>query len=405
MQVQISRGTAHGRVAAPPSKSAAHRMLLCAGLSRSQSVIRGITRSEDMLATIDCLSALGAAIDRDGDAVYVRGCVPEGTDARTLPCRESGSTLRFLIPLALLREGKTTFTGSRTLFSRPLSVYDSLCRGRGLPFDLRETSLTVRGKLTGGAFGVPGDVSSQFVSGLLFALPLLPGDSQLCVFPPVESRPYIDMTLDAIRRFGIEVLETSPNVFTIKGDQSYRGGEYSVEGDWSNAAFFDALNVLGGDVDVTGLREDSLQGDKVYREYFSALDSGHPVLDLSDCPDLGPVCMALAAAKHGATFHGVRRLRIKESDRCDAMAQELLKCGVICAVGDDTMEVPGGMLQKSDTPLSGHNDHRIVMALSVLLTAVGGAIDGAAAVRKSFPDFFDRLSSLGIEVHSNGMDS
>ncbi len=402
---KIIKGTARGTAAAPPSKSAAHRMLLCAGFSRGESAIRGISDNEDVCATVDCLTALGAEIERAGDTLRTRGCVPEGADPITLPCRECGSTLRFLIPPALLRTGETHFIGSPTLFARPLIVYDALCRERGLTFDLHETSLTVRGRLECGAFTVPGNVSSQFVSGLLFALPMVKGESRLCVTPPVESRPYIDMTLETIRRFGIDVREAQENVFVIPGGQTYRSGDYTVEGDWSNAAFLDALNLFGGSVTVTGLRTDSLQGDKVYRDYFAALDAGHPVLDLSDCPDLGPVCMAVAAAKHGATFHGTRRLRIKESDRCDAMARELIKCGVTCDIGDDTMEIPGGMLHAPDVPLYGHNDHRIVMALSVLLTLIGGSIEGAEAVRKSFPDFFKRLSLLGIEVQKNGMDS
>ena len=403
MTAVIAPSKAHGTAAAPPSKSMAHRMLLCAGLCPGESTVRGVADSEDTLATIDCLRALGAQVEKTDGIVRVRG-IRDASEHAVLPCRECGSTLRFFVPVALLRDAPVTLTGSRTLLARPLSVYARICREQGLSFDLGADALTVRGKLRAGRFSVPGDVSSQFVSGLLFALPLLDADSVIDILPPVQSEPYIRMTLQALGAFGVSARMEGTRI-TVPGGQAYMPRDAEVEGDWSNAAFPDALQVLGGNVRVTGLRDDSLQGDKVYREYFALLDAGAPTLDLSDCPDLGPVCMALAAAKHGAHFTGTRRLRLKESDRCACMAAELAKFGVRCEVGEDDMTVCASPLQTPAEPLSGHNDHRIVMALSLLLSVTGGRIEGAEAVRKSWPEYFTVLRSLGIEVDFDGMDT
>lgn len=403
MTAIIRPSTARGTVQAPPSKSMAHRLLLCAGLSQRESIIRGVADSEDVLATIDCLRALGAAVEKDGDTVRVRG-IRGAVENAVLPCRECGSTLRFFVPVALLGDTPVTLTGSRTLLSRPLSVYENICREQGLSFDLCPDSLTVCGNLRAGEFTVPGNISSQFISGLLFALPLLEGDSVIDILPPVESEPYIRMTLQALETFGVSA-QMQGNRITVKGGQSYDPCDVQVEGDWSNAAFLEAFNVFDGSVQVTGLREDSLQGDKAFRRFFNLLSAGTPTIDLSDCPDLGPVCMAVAAAKHGARFTGTRRLRIKESDRCACMAAELAQFGIQCNVGADEMTVFASPLQIPSEKLDGHNDHRIVMALSILLTLTGGSIAGTEAVCKSYPDYFSVLQSLGIEVDFDGMDS
>ena len=241
-------------------------------------------------------------------------------------------------------------------------------------------------------------MSSQFISGLFFALPLLNGDSTLCVTPPAESRPYLDLTLDILRQFGIRITETERNCFFIPGNQRYRAMEGTVEGDWSNAAALYAFCFSGGDVTVTGLREDSVQGDRVCTALFRKLWETSPVLDLSDCPDLGPVLFAAAALCRGAHFTGIRRLRLKESDRVSAMAEELAKFGITMKTGENEADVLSGTLRKPTEPLNTHNDHRIVMALAVLASAVGGEITGAEAVRKSYPGYFDALRSLGADI-------
>lgn len=398
MRISIEKCIPAGTVAAPPSKSMAHRLLICSGLSEGRSVIRGIAPSEDVLATLDCLQALGAAYTYAGDTVTVDGIgTPRGA-AEPLRCRESGSTLRFFLPLCMLGDGAATLCGSETLLQRPLGVYRDLCARQGIAFDNDGTRIAVSGRLTAGDYTLPGDVSSQFVTGLLFALPLLEGDSRIVITPPVESLSYVRMTVDALRTFGIDVCWENPHTLAVKGGQRYQPRDVAVEGDYSNAAFFAALGSLGAAVTVAGLNPDSLQGDRVCAHLLSQLERGVPQIDLSDCPDLGPILMAVAAAKQGAVFTGTRRLKIKESDRGAAMAQELRKFGVSVEVEENRITVTPAAFHSPDGVLWGHNDHRIVMSLCVLLTLVGGTIDGAEAVRKSMPDFFDVLERLGVVI-------
>ena len=393
MTLTIHPSALSGAVAAPPSKSMAHRLLLCAGMTIGETTVHGVVPSEDVLATVDCLRALGVRCDlRDGDAAvsgYTLHCGAEGT---VLPCRESGSMLRFFLPLCLFGP-PITLTGSRRLLARPLDVYAALCEKKGIRFEKAADAVTVEGVLTPGEFRLPGDVSSQFVSGLLFALPGLPGDSVIRLRPPVESRSYIDMTMAALRRFGVETRWTDRETVAVPGRQYFQHvPEVTVEGDWSNAAPFLALGVP-----VTGLDDGSLQGDKVCSEYFRLLDAGRPALDVADCPDLAPLLMAYAAMRSGAVLSGTRRLRWKESDRGWAMREELAKFGVPTEIGENTISVGCGLRAPKET-LDGHGDHRIVMALSVLCATVGGTIKGAEAVGKSFPDFFERLAALGVRI-------
>ncbi len=399
MRVKIEKGRAAGEVKAPPSKSMAHRMLISAAMCDGVSTVRGVSSCEDVLATVDCLVALGIKIERDGDDIRVFGksfadLCPSGT----LECRESGSTLRFFIPIALLSGKTVMFRGAAGLMSRPLGVYEELCREHGLTFLSDEQTITVKGPLRGGEFSVVGNISSQFISGLLFALPCAEGDSTIRITPPIESRSYIDLTLEALKMFGISAFWKDENTIFIPGGQKPSACDVTVEGDYSGAAFIDALNMLGGDVKLSGLREDSLQGDKIYKKYFEMLSDGVPTIHIGDCPDLGPILFALAAAKSGGVFDGTRRLKIKESDRAESMASELKKFGVCVKVLDDTVVVYPAEFHAPKELLFGHGDHRIVMALSVLLTLVGGEIDGADAVKKSYPEFFGHLSELGIKV-------
>ena len=381
MIAHIRPSRAAGVVSAPPSKSMAHRLLIAAGLAGDESLVSGIDWSEDLLATRDCLHAL-----RSGE---------------TLCCRESGSTLRFFIPLALLGAEPITFIGSERLMSRPLGVYEELCRAQGLRFEKNGRELTVCGPLRPGRFELPGDVSSQFITGLLFALPQLPGESVIALRPPVESRSYIELTLAALNIFGVEARWEDEFTLRVPGSQKYRPCAVAVEGDWSNAAFLSAFNLLGGAVTVEGLDEGSLQGDMVYIKHYPALETGFAEISLADCPDLGPVLFAMAAEKQGAHFTACRRLRIKESDRAEAMAAELRKFGADISVGEDEVWIRPAALRPPAEMLCGHNDHRIVMALSLLLTKYGGSICEAEAVRKSYPGFFEDIRKLGIEVEQD----
>ena len=461
MRVTIKPSTPHGSVCAPPSKSMAHRMLICAGLAHKSepSLIFGLEDSQDILATIDCLNILGAGINRQNDCAAIYG-IDTGAICENdeLPCRECGSTLRFFVPLCLLSDKPLTLTGSPTLMSRPMDVYRAICQQQGLLFFQDEQGIHVQGPLHAGTFTIPGNISSQFISGLLFALPLLDDNSTINVVPPVESRPYINMTIEALSLFGVRVNWENNTTLHIPGNQRYQNITAHVEGDYSNAAFLEALNYVGKQhaegigaapsaapaadtahdelpvattaveaaaaaaratvaaaaaaaaadsdptaapaVRVTGLRANSLQGDRTYQELFPALAAGAPTISLADCPDLGPVLMAVAAANNGATFTNCKRLAIKESNRGQAMAQELAKFGAAVTVSDDTdiIVVQPEALRAPSLPLDGHNDHRIVMALATLACAVGGTITGAQAVNKSFPDYFERLTQLGVDL-------
>ena len=409
MKIRINKGRACGKVDAPPSKSMAHRLLICAGLADGISEIEGIADSQDVLATTDCLKALGAEVERvtaeDADADAEGVLRIKGTDVRhrtapvKLKCRESGSTLRFFVPLCLASEAEAQLCGSGRLMERPMVVYENICRERGLTFCSSDEGLHVGGPLEAGDFKVPGNISSQFISGLLFVMPLLNGESRLEIIPPVESRSYIEMTLSALRTFGIRWDRPDENTIVIQGNQRYCPRRAKVEGDYSNAAFFQALDMLGGDVQVGNLDADSLQGDRVCSEMLDRLKSGRPELDISDCPDLGPILFAAAAADgRGAVFTGTKRLKIKESDRGSVMAQVLEKFGVEVIMEENRMEIGAGGIKVPEEPLYGFNDHRIVMAEAVLLCLTGGIIEGAEAVSKSFPDFFEKLRDLGIEV-------
>ena len=402
MVVEVKKGKAIGQIDAPASKSMAHRSLICGALSK-KSVIKGVAFSEDIKATIGCLQALGAEVEINGDTVIIGGLLQnEKRIENPLFCNESGSTLRFLLPLCLLKDEAICLTGSKRLFERSLSVYEDICKSQGIQYLKGDDRVAVKGKLQSGVYEVRGDISSQFISGLLFSLPLLDGDSIIKITGKFESASYVGLTLKALGDFGIRVTRMDANSFMVYGNQSYFGRELTVEGDYSNSAFFEAFNLFDGNVFVNGLLEDSLQGDKIYREYFNILEkSPETPIDLTDCPDLGPILFAVAAALNGGTFVGTERLRIKESDRITAMKEELFKFGVGLRECDNCVEIENCELLEPKAVLSGHNDHRIVMALSILCSLKGGKIAGAEAVKKSLPDFFKLISSLGIEVLSD----
>lgn len=399
MNVTVNKGKAHGSIIAPPSKSVAHRMLICGGLANAKSTITGINNSEDVQATLDCLAAIGVQYKHTGDVLEITGReVKKDKKIQEFYCRESGSTLRFFIPLALLTGKRSIFYGTPSLLARPLSVYQTICKEQELTFVKEKERIILEGPLRAGNFKVQGNISSQFISGLLFALPVLKKDSQISITQPIESHSYIDLTLNVMKRFGMRIEWKNERTLYIPGGQKYSPVVDSVEGDYSNAAFFSALNVLGGDVSIGGLDPNSMQGDRIYSKYFEMIKRGTPSINISDCPDLGPILLALAAANNGGIFTGTRRLRLKESDRSEAMAQELRKFGAIVSVNEDDIIVFPKEFHRPTEVLRGHNDHRIVMALSVLCTACGGEIEGAEAVNKSFPDFFEKLSSVGIDV-------
>ena len=398
MNVRIFPSTASGTVSAPTSKSMAHRALICAALAQGESRISGVCDCEDVRATLDCLQALGAACQKQNDTVIVNGTDFSKSSSATLFCRESGSTMRFMLPLCLLSQNEMTLTGAASLLSRPMTPYQTLCREHGLYFAQTNEGITVKGPLRAGEYTLAGDVSSQFISGMLFALTQTEGNSILHILPPFESRSYVLLTMQALAEFGADLAWLDDETVLVRGKTPMTAKQYTVEGDYSGAAFLSALNVLGGSVTVEGLNPASLQGDRVYLEHFESLQKGNATISLADCPDLAPILFALAARGEGARFTDTRRLAIKESDRARAMAAELCKFGALVDVRENEVIIKRGTFHAPTESLSAHNDHRIVMSLAVLATLTGGVIEGAEAVAKSFPDFFERIATVGIQI-------
>lgn len=396
MKAVIEISKAMGTVSAPPSKSIAHRALICAALSEKGKV-NHVDYSEDITATLNCLEALGADVEREKDFVKIGGLDPFNAESTTLFCNESGSTIRFMLPLCLLSGKEMKLTGKERLMARPMNVYRELFADKDIYFTEENGVITVKGRLEAGEYTLQGNVSSQFISGLLFALPLLEKDSKITVTGKFESISYVDITADVLNFFGAEI-KREENLIFIKGGWIPSMKEYYVEGDMSNAAFLDAFNSIGGEVEISNLNENSLQGDRAYKNIFAGLKKGIKTFDLSDCPDLAPVAFAMAAVCGGAVFTGTKRLRIKESDRGLAMKTELKKFGIETVINENSIEILKGELKKPAEVLNGHNDHRIVMALTLLCTLTGGEIEGAEAVNKSFPDFFDRISGLNVRL-------
>lgn len=409
-----------GVLAAPPSKSMAHRAVLCAALADGESRLTGLAHSQDIDATLAAAAALGAQVEAGESWARIAGAAPLQAPAAPVDCCESGSTLRFLIPLAALTGRPVAFTGRGRLMQRPQSVYQELFASQGLRFEQEGDTLTVAGPLRPGCFSLAGDVSSQFISGLLFALPLLDGDSRLRLKPPVESRSYIEMTRASQSRFGVSSAWLDEYTLAVPGGQAYRPRDMAIEGDWSQVAFPAALGVLAGDVTVTGLEPGTLQGDAVILDILrrcggraEAVPGGvrfqksalHGTkIDLADCPDLGPILMALGLLCEGETvIANAGRLRLKESDRIAAMEQELRKLGGQIESDGGTVTIRRSVLHAPAGPLWGHNDHRVVMSLTVLAAAAGlpVQIDGAEAVAKSWPGFFAAVRQLGVEVQTD----
>lgn len=403
-----------GEVTAISSKSDAHRLLIASALSDRQTFIRCNARSADITATVNCLNSLGADIKFVDGGISVKP-IKEKRKSAVLDCNESGSTIRFLLPVAASLGTNTEFTGGGRLPERPLSPLREQMEAHGVVFSpINVFPVKINGKMISGEFTIKGNISSQFITGLLFALPLLNGNSIINVIPPVESRPYIDMTLNTLKKFGITVTEKS-NSFFIPGGQKYASpGTVESEGDWSNSAFFLTAGAVSGRVTVTGLDVSSVQGDKQILAILKEMGAEITVeqgsitvkkgdlhginIDARNIPDLVPIIsVAAAAANDGETvITGAERLKIKESDRLTAVYESLKALGVDISKTDDglvinkTGIVGGGAV-------SGYNDHRMVMALSVLSAVSSGDIilRGAEAVNKSYPNFFEDFSSLG----------
>lgn len=400
MKVKILPSKMSGGVSAPPSKSFAHRYLIGSVLSRGKCVIKNIADSDDISATLSCIEQLGGSVTKDGNIVTVIPTNEKQIENAVFDCKESGSTLRFFIPVVLATGAKNcTFFGSERLLARGIKEYEKLFENSDVIIKSDEKAIEVSGTLSEGNYEISGEVSSQYTTGMLFALSVLNGKSTLKITGNAESRAYVDMTIKVLNDFGADITETEKNFFEINGKGRLSPGEFTVEGDWSNAAFLIALSRLLGTISVSGLNENSVQGDRFSIVAFDALDGENAEIDLKDCPDLAPILFSYAAYKNGGRFTNTRRLRVKESDRANVMAEELKKFGANVKVYENSVEIEKTQLKPPIVPLCGHNDHRIVMALSVLAAVFGAEIDGAEAINKSYPDFFRVIKKAGVNVY------
>ena len=384
MDIRITPQKLSGVVTPPASKSMAHRAVLAMALAGGAGTLSNLSDSQDIQATKRCVAALKAPRS-DGELPF-------------LDCGESGSTLRFLIPIALAVAGGGVFTGHGRLMARPQQPYFDIFKEKGIFYEQKDGVLTVQGTLTPGVYRLPGNVSSQFVTGLLYALPLLPGDSTIEITTPLESSGYVDMTLNMLKKFGISVENRNYESFRVPGNQAYQARNIVVEADWSQAGFWYAANFLDNHVSIQGLNADSTQGDRVMASLYRKLAKpGDVDIDVSGCPDLLPPLAVMAAVRNGTThFINAARLRIKESDRLATTAALLNRLGSSAEDGPDSLTVRG-IPSFSGGTVDGANDHRIVMAAAIAATRADAPLTilGAEAVNKSYPSFWDDYKRLG----------
>lgn len=418
MQTIFSPAQLSGTVAAPASKSEAHRLLICAGLTEGETVLSGFMPSGDTEATVRCIRAMGASVREDGDRLIVTGAVMHGS--RPLyDCGESGSTLRFFVPLSLALTGGGVFRMRGQLSRRPMDIYRDLFVPQGVDWIMREgadgtAELIVHGSLPNGDYVLPGNVSSQFVSGLLFALPLLEEASTLRVLPPIESSAYITMTVKAIRESGVVLEETSHAAWQIPGKQRYRAKSGTIHGDWSQAAVLLCMGALGGDVTVTGIDRASVQGDRAIVEVLRRLGANveedeHSVrvhggtlhgaaMDMRDTPDIAPIAALVCQLAEGeSVLGGCSRLRLKESDRLKTTVRMLKQLGGNARISGERLIIQGVPKLKGGVTLDPANDHRMVMLASAAALAASApvTVKDTEALTKSWPDYLSVYRALG----------
>lgn len=423
--VKIMPAQLNGSIAIPPSKSLSHRALIAAGLSCNNSTIKNIMHSEDIDATCEVIKNLNVDIQMHNDTAYIK---PQGKLTllkHSIDCRESGSTLRFFIPILLTLGKRVVFQGKGRLVDRPLDTYYDIFSSQGINYENTngKLPLTVDGNLKPGIFYVRGDISSQFITGLLFALPLLEGDSIININSILESKGYVDLTLDVLKKFSIEIINNNYKSFVIKGNQHYKPLDYVVEGDYSQAAFWLAAGLLVGEVSCENLNVDSLQGDKVIIDIIKAMggkitslhnkikvsksDLKGIEIDAAQCPDLIPILTVLGALSSGTTtIFNAYRARLKESDRLSAISEELIKLGADIEELKDRLIIKGKSKLRGGVVVNGWNDHRIVMALSIATLGCMEPviIEGSECITKSYPHFFQDFRKLGGQIYESGLD-
>ena len=426
--LRLLKSRLNGTVKVPPSKSMSHRAIICAALGSGTSVIENIDYSDDINATIDAVVALGAVIDKDKNKLTISGIYREDSiinPVRAIDCNESGSTLRFIMPISLLFDGMTKFVGKGNLGKRPLDTYFDIFKEQGIKYHSVENDLNmiVKGVLQPGEFNLPGNISSQFITGLLFSLPLLDGDSKINISTRIESKGYIDLTLDCMKDFGIEIENKDYKEFIVKGNQKYISRNYRVEGDYSQAAFYLAADALGSNVTISDLKNNSLQGDKEVIDILERMGAkfivdrndikckveeelASTIIDASQCPDIIPVISLVATLAKGRTeIVNASRLRIKECDRLKAVATELNKLGAKIVEKENGLIIDGVDELKGGVQVWSWKDHRIAMTLAIASTRCKNPIEltDYDCVAKSYPGFFEDFKMLGGNVDEWGM--
>lgn len=415
--VKIKPRNLTGAVTIPPSKSLSHRAIICSALANGKSTVENLIFSKDIIATSEAMRSLGIEMELKDSSIVIKGTDDLKLVNNEIDCNESGSTLRFIIPIALLTSEEVTFKGRGRLTTRPLDSYYNIFDKEGIVYDNKSgLPLKVKGSLKPSVYEIEGNISSQFITGLMFTLPLLNGDSTIKIIGELESKGYIDLTIDVLKQYGIEIENNNYQEFVIKGNQKYTPQDYRVEGDYSQVAFFIVAGLLGGEVTCLDMKKDSLQGDKVIIDIARSMGANievlddkiivHPsrtygaVVDAAQCPDLVPAIAALAAVSEGETrIINAERVRIKESDRLKAMCTELNKIGADVAETKDGLIIKGKFMLEGGV-VDGWNDHRIVMALAVVASKCMGdlTIEGSEAITKSYPTFFKDFKKLGGEV-------
>lgn len=397
MDIKISPTILNGEINVPPSKSISHRALIAAAFADGESKIYNLLDCIDITATIGALNALGADIERLDGYTRVRG-IKSAPSKADIDCHESGSTLRFLMPIAAALGCKTVFSGKGRLPERPITPYLEEFQNHGVKFISDKMPYITEGRLTGGVYEIAGNISSQFITGFLFGLSLLNMDSAIRITTKLESKPYIDLTIDAMRAFGVTV-EENGSEYRIKGGQKYKPCDYTVEADMSQAAFFLVGNAIGGQLDIRGLNPNSRQGDREIINIVNGFGSdGKPFdIDASQIPDLVPILAVLGTFADGVSYiRGCERLRIKECDRLAAISEELNRIGAKIAIDEDTLIIEG-VKALNGGECQCRNDHRIAMSLAIASQRCSAPVilRGAECVAKSYPAFFDDFKKLG----------
>ncbi|MDH2315344.1 3-phosphoshikimate 1-carboxyvinyltransferase [Fusobacterium vincentii] len=405
-----------GEVTPPPSKSILHRYIIASSLAKGISKIENISYSDDIIATIEAMEKLGAKIEKkdnylliDGSKTFDKKYLSNNAE---IDCNESGSTLRFLFPLSIVKKNKISFKGKGKLFKRPLNPYFENFDKYKIKYSyINENEILLDGELKSGEYEIDGNISSQFITGLLFSLPLSNENSKIIIRGKLESSSYIDITVDCLNKFGIKIINNSYQEFIIEGNQTYKSGDYEVEADYSQVAFFLVANSIGSNIKINGLNTNSLQGDKKIIDFISQIDNWNKkeklILDGSETPDIIPILSLKACiSKKEIEIVNIARLRIKESDRLRAIVKELSKLGFDLLEKEDSILINSRkdfnkIINNSPVYLSSHSDHRITMTIAIASTYYDGEIilDNLDCIKKSYPNFWEVFLLLGGKIY------